>query len=188
MCFAFVLGAGSRGVHDNPLPETLVLSSLTPGCRLAVRSSERPGPDVWLVCQNSRFLVLGRQNLEGQVIIKTPQQALEFVRLFTTPDTWYLSRMDQMVEVTAGRRPEKERFVVSEERFAACCVLPTVDTVRSLADGGEFTVRRTVVERDYRVFAIKEIVRERGSVTVSEKTLLNVDGRTLGGFLDPYIM
>src|SRR6266496_4948050 len=64
------------------------LSSLTDGCRLELRTSGKQ-PMLWLVCRNCRFALLGRESLEGQVTLQTEDQALEFVRLFSTPDTWY---------------------------------------------------------------------------------------------------
>jgi len=165
--------------------ETLKLSSLKPGCRLELEQDENVAhPLVWLTCPTGRFHILGRPNLEKQVSIRTPSQAMELVRLFSTADTWYLSSLDEMVEVTPGDTGEHCAFQVPRTEFLRCCVPATA--VHSA--NGTFLVRRTVVMRDYKAYAISQDVDADGTVRLHELTPLSIQGRALGGFCDPYIM
>ena len=141
---------------------------------------------MWLVCPTGKFRILGRPNLEKQVAIKTPAQALEFVRLFSTADTWYLSTVDQMVEVTPTLSPEPCEFAVSRIVFLRFCVPPTA--LPTSSGPAAFVVKRSVVKREHRAFVIVEAVARDGTVTLSELTPINVDAHSLGGFCDPYIM
>jgi hypothetical protein len=164
--------------------EALKLSSLKPGCRLELADVDPGPPGVWLTCPSGRFHILGRPNLEKQVAIRTPPQAMEFVRLFSTADTWYLSSVDQMVEVTAGPTAERCSFTLPRYDFLQCCVPATA----SRSKDRTFVVRRTVVLRDYRAYAISQEVQPDGTVQLLELDPLSIDGHSLGGFCDPHIM
>jgi len=184
---ALAVLTGPEAASPTDLLEAPDLTSLRGDCRLELRSGRKPWPMLWLACKRCSFVLLGRASLEGHVAIQTPEQALEFVRLFSTPNTWYLSRLERMVEVTAGKEADRARFVVSEERFSECCVPPTATlTGASTDDVKWFEVRRTVVEEDYRAFAITEAVDSDGNYTITDKKRLRVPGKELGAFLNPY--
>lgn len=183
-----VVISAAPALHAQGLGAPPPLSSLPNGCRLKLSDSEGGHPILWLHCTACRFALLGLASLEGQVVVRTPEQALEFLRLFSSPNTWYLSSLEQMVEVTVGAKADRPRFLVPVQQFAKCCV-PATATVKVSPPGvRQFTVRRTIVERDFHVYAIEQIVEENGRVQLTEKTLLNQDGRLLGAFWDPYIM
>jgi hypothetical protein len=181
---AFVCLEGASGTSLLEVPK---LTSLRGDCKLELRSGRKPRPMLWLACKSCSFVLLGRASLEGHVRIQTPEQALEFVRLFSTPNTWYLSRLERMVEVTAGKRPDRFRFVVSERQFSECCIPPAATLAASSSSGVKwFEVRRTVVEEDYQVFAITEVVDSDGNYTITDKSPLSIPGKELGAFLNPY--
>jgi hypothetical protein len=173
------------GLLDPPL-----LESLRSGCRLEQPKKGNPDRLLWLSCANCRFILLGRTSLQGQVKIRTPEQALEFVRLFTTASTWYLGRLERMVEVTQGAKADPPSFVVPQAQFAKCCVATTVrEAEESSPQYRWFVVQRTIVEEgSYNVYAITEIVGEDGRITTTERKLLGSGGRQLGVFSDPYIL
>lgn len=166
---------------------TLRLSSLLPGRRLErVTYSPAHLERVWLVLGEYRVALIGRENLEGQVKVRAPEQALELVRVFTTPHSWQLSRVEAMVEVRPGPRADPYYFVVPEAQFRSCCV-PAVATVapESTPKYMWFVVQRTVVEKDYSVYAITEVVGEDGRIVTTEKKLIDKMGQKLGLFPTP---
>lgn len=177
--------AAATATAGSPI-EPPKVSFLSDGCRLELRRGNNPRPMLWLACRGCSFVLIGRASLEGQVKIRTPEQALEFVRLFTTPETWYLGP-ERMVEVRAGREPNPNAFMVPNAEFARCCVPPKVQVSGHTAGGSWFDVQRTVVdEKDDSVYAITETVGPDGRLTQGERRLLTKDGRRLGRFIDPY--
>jgi len=174
-----ILGGSAGTVPGQEAPS---LSSLRPGRQLQVRQGAFPR--LWVTCGGEcAFLLLGRESLEGQVNIQTPEQALEFVRLSTTQATSFWGPV-RMTEVFAGEQTHKFRFIVPKEQFARCCVPVTVTLIGS-AEQPSFTVQRTVVQRsDYGVYSLKETVTHDGHLYRDEMRLLSKDGRSLGTFVE----
>jgi hypothetical protein len=163
------------------------LSSLQKGCRLSF-PTDKLHPRLWLKCECCSVILLGRASLEGQVAIGTNEQALEFVRLFTTWDTWYLSSLERMIEVTAGKEVRPYEFTITKEQFERCCVQASAMRMAGTTDAQPwFEVTRTVVdESDHAVYSLTEFVSSDGRLVMHEKRLLTRDGDKLGRFLDPY--
>jgi hypothetical protein len=181
-----VLSCGVGSASSVYPDESPTVTSLQPGCRLEFRKGTRPDPLLWLACGDCSFVLVGRASLEGQVKIRTAEQALEFVRLFTSAQTWYLGT-ELMVEVTPGPRPIRPWFVVSEAEFTKCCLAPKVEVSGYSDENPWFDIQRTIVDyRDYAVYALTETVGPDGRLGTGEKRLLNRDGRRLGRFSSPH--
>jgi hypothetical protein len=123
------------------------------------------------------------------VTIRTAEQALEFARLFTTPDTWFLAPDGGLAELAEGQEADKYRFVIPKAQFARCCVPVMVTPTDSTKEKPWFKVQRTVVRQsDYGVYSLTELVAHDGRLVRYEMTLLGKDGKALGTFTNPYDM
>src|SRR5262245_28778580 len=96
----------------------LRLTSLLSPCFLQTRWIDivPPGETVMLTCGEAEFLVLSPSNLFGHVAINTPSNALEFVRLFTAPDSYQYFDLGGMVELVPGKVTDKSPFNVVDQK------------------------------------------------------------------------
>ena len=191
-CLAVLRGASSAG----PTEERLPLSSLDEACSLQKRwigiwPSQQYG--VMLRCNGADFFMTHPNNLLGHVHIRTPEQALEYVRLLSSTDTYALFSFGGMVEVVPHVSSQQSaRFnsipakvfqrwkltpaTASEIDNHPC--KPTLD----LVCGKEFKVIRTVVFSNQRVYEVVESVGEHGFYSLMSKKLLLKDASRIGIF------
>lgn len=145
---------------------------------------------VMLTCQQSEFLVLQPNNLVGHVRIDTPHDALEYVRFFTSPDTYEFFDLEGMVEVIEGDPAAADATfnVVSPGLFRKHFTRAAVRKVGdhpckqgvTLACGNEYEIKRVVVLADQRVYEVVETVFESGFYALNSKRILLKDAAKVG--------
>ncbi|MGH2397336.1 MAG: hypothetical protein ACRDFW_10180 [bacterium] len=182
--------------QGKPEDERLPLGLLPPECRLTKRwigsVFELPW-GVWLDCGGSAFLVVHPLNLLGHVTIKTPEQALEFVRFFSNRESHDLFLLDNMVEVLPARHvAEKSGFnELDPEVFAKHfqkAVVRKLPRAQPAQKGqsvvgipvSEFEVRRVVVLPDHKIYEIVEVVSENGFYQILSRDVVFNDATKLG--------
>jgi hypothetical protein len=99
--FSGVWSTSGVAVSASELPP---LSSLVSGCAIesAPLGSQVPvgwADGLWLTCQGVRLLVVHPDNLLSKVKIKDGQQALEFVRFFSSVETFVSVHLGGCVEI-----------------------------------------------------------------------------------------
>jgi len=169
-----VLASSRADLAERPAPMESgpKLSSLAKGCTL----KETVGPDwrrLWVDCGCGAFRVTEPESLALHVNIGTPEQALEFLRLFTAPAACDLVPEPAWVEIEASERDGW--FALSRDRFARLCEPPNAlgpsDIPGDLRQA--FRVRRCVVSpRDGALYAAEDFVTSGGLVTEGERKLL----------------
>lgn len=187
ICAAMVAAVptGEQVGSAQELPPRLVVRSLVYGCDLEVRwigvVPRRP-EGVFLVCRSEHFLVLRPSNLYDHVRIRDSNEALEFVRFFTSPENYRLFDMDGFVEVT--RAPGKP---VVELGFNE--VDPLVfdrhfnqPVVKMNDDGAlaRFEIERHLVQPGNKVYLVRETVLENGYYSMQLIRLVIEDGSSIG--------
>jgi hypothetical protein len=158
----------------------VALSSLRAGCQLTREVLRIPVPmghwhGMWLTCHGERFLVLGPLSLLGQVEIRTPEQALEFVRCFSSYATFDLTGMEGTVEVVPddGTVDARDFLAVDRQVFAEHLTRPEARSVpqqpmepRALALRGSqqltFWVTRTIKDPGGAIYSVAEQVDDDG--------------------------
>jgi len=139
---------------------------------------------VWLLCDSAperRVRALG--DLQGSVRIGTAEQALEFVRLFSTEGRWRFSGVADYVEPVPGDRDVAACFVVARHRYGH---LPRIATSQAGDDPkgtGPFVVRRLLVDQEYKVYDATERVARDGGYMIETVPVTGLDGGALGAFL-----
>jgi hypothetical protein len=172
--------------------ESYHLSSLLPGCTLDKRwiGLVQIKPEaMFLTCNGVSMLVTDPNNFVGHVRITTPEQALEFVRFFSNPDTYELFELKGMVELVPGKVTEDSPFNVVDERIFAKSLRraaveadkpePCRPTLELLCGVG-FDVTRDVVMPDRKIYRVIERVYESGVYTSTWRKLLHRDAEKLG--------
>ena len=146
-----------------------------------------------LRCNGVDFFVTHPNNLLGHVHIRTPQQALEYARLSSSTDTYLLFSFDGMVEVVPRVSSQQDapfnsipakvfqRWKLTPATASEIDNHPCEPTL-DLVCGKEFTVIRTVVFSDQRVYQILESVGEHGFYSLMSKKLLLKDSSRIGIF------
>ena len=174
-------------------PVRYELSSLRPDCAVQ---------EIWiglwpvfpkgveLRCGDVGVVVTHPNNFVGHVRIVTPQQALEFVRLFTQPTTHKLFLMGGRVEVVPSDAPDDDRSfnevpaAVFTRRFAPARVVDRSDAECRpgipLLCGKEFEITRVVVDTDQRILQIVEVVWESGVYNLVSERVVMRDATRIG--------
>jgi hypothetical protein len=157
---------GQAGLHSGP-----ALSSLAPGCSLKVTM----GPEwrrLWVDCGGGAFRVTEPEALATHVRIRTPEQALEFLRLFTASSACDLVPDPPWVEVEASDKDGW--FVLGRERFDRLCG-PAKASKLELpgAAAPAFRVERcTVSTRNGALYHAEDYVTHDGFVTEARRKIL----------------
>lgn len=152
----------------------LKLGSVDSLCALTRAPVERPDPRsetwlapghnaAWLNCGCGDFLVINPLNLVRRVKITSAERALEYVRFFTSPETYSLFELNGMVEIFPGKLSTKSSFnIVATDRFFRCCHEATAESAAPVLGMKVFYLKRAVVLIDQLVYEIVEEVREDG--------------------------
>lgn|SRR5579863_974105 len=169
----------------NPSHSGLALSTLDPGCLLQVAETATDpirSEAVFLACKGNRTLVVSPENLYGKVRIQSAEQALEYVRLFTTPRTYRYFDLGGMVEVVEGDPgPQADFNVVGKDIFAAKLVKARAwVTTTWQGQKPEFIVQRTVVFLDQSVCEVTEQVGVDGGYYLANKRVIFSDATKIG--------
>jgi len=173
---------------------SMPLSSLRADCTLEKRWAglvpKMPWA-AWLTCKDTTFLITHPLNLVRHVDIRDETQALEFVRFFSSAESYDLFRLDGMVEIMAtDAQTELRGFNELEQsvfprHFAAptARLLPKQESPQgiengSLCRGKEFEVKRVTLWPDQTVRELVEVVCDDGFYNnISQVILLNDAGK-----------
>ena len=90
-------------------------------------------------------------DLKGRVVIESPEEALDFVRLFTSPATHYLFPDSRYLEPTAEQ--------LQEEHL-------TLKPVTSNEENGAFVIERNLVSREGKLVRATEHVTTEGDYSL----------------------
>jgi hypothetical protein len=180
---------------------TLYLSSLRAGCLLEKRwigfvMSHPWG--AWIQCGGEPVLLESPRGLLGKVAITSKDRALEFLRFFSSSDSYDMFSQDGMCEVSADSNSEAWEATIREHlgrRFERPSI--TENVAQSLcheADGSalpcsmrQYHVSRVVVMYDQSVYRVQETVWQDGCYVLEARHRLLRDVRRFGVFhLGPY--
>lgn len=138
---------GSRGVLGTPAQAFQRLIAVKNGDKVEISSVE---------------------DFQSIVTITSPEQALEFVRLFTSLDTHYLfPEVDYLEPCRAQGEPRAGEYDREYER-GMNLKLPSAQ-----AENGSFIVERNLLERSGRLFRGTESVDRRGEYTLTTSTIID---------------
>ena len=175
---------------------SLALSSLTPGCTLEKRwvgFSSTLLWGVWLRCGGLPVLLDSPLNLLGKVKLDSSERALEFVRFFSTSESYTMFALEGICEVRSGSTQEPwettlvphlgKRFEpprVTESRRHSLCHAPDGSSVECTMK--EYKITRVVIMYDQNVYRVTETVSEDGYYNLDRKILILRDSRRFGVF------
>jgi hypothetical protein len=169
----------------DPSQELPPLSALTSKCKLVIAPLGERVPigqstGIWLTCNAERFLVVRPENLLSKVDVRTPLQALEFVRFFSARATFGPLQAGGCVEVTDDRRLSF-LYQVEPPVFRKYLKPATVETQGSETRGDlQFVVTRPLVCPDQRVYEISEQLHPNGLYFMFGKELKLKHAKTIG--------
>jgi hypothetical protein len=156
------------------------LTSLQPDCRLDTHFGEMYLEVTVVRGPGTSVRVRGLADLEGFVTVDDEGKALEFVRLFSAGRRWMLTGLAEYAEVLAGQKTEPSSFVVTDTVFNRRCTAPAVRRVESPIGQTAYEVKRTVVDRAYRVYLLTEVVSMNGAWRVVDRRRIRARGQDLG--------
>jgi hypothetical protein len=107
-------------------------------------------------------------DLKGRVVIRSPEEALEFVRLFTSIETHYLFPDIPYVEpAVAEHVPCLGEYTEEyKERM-------NLEPARSRREGNDFVIERNLVDRGGKLFRVTERVGRDGNYSFMKTVLID---------------
>lgn len=137
-------------------------------------------PDaIWLQIGGCQVFVADPKNLLDHVDIRTSEDALSFVRLFSGEDSRPYLRPDGLVEVpipAASKRPKVFKQAAVRERAARGAARDC------LSCGKQFEITRVMVSPDLKALEVTELVTERGYYALISSEVLVKDASKVGLF------
>jgi hypothetical protein len=161
------------------------LSALISGCSLsrgAIAEQVPLGrPDaLWLTCAGVKFVVVHPDNLVGKVNIRSPNEALQFVRLFTSLPTFASVRLGGCVEL-ADTGDRSLLYVVESRIFSRYLKNAQVEQQGQQATKDlSFIIKRPVVCPDQKIYLWEEQVESDGMYFQLSKHVVVKSARNLG--------
>jgi hypothetical protein len=169
------------GFRSSLAQAALHLGALREGCAVEKRLTGLGNTiGAWLRCDEQSVLLTHPLNLVGHVNIQSEEEALEFVRLFSSRDTYFLFPYFGRVEVLPSK--ETGAYALEEQKFREIAKLPEVKRV-GLSNGHQasFQIKRAVVLlSDVSLYETTEIVHENGLWECISNRLLYKDVSQLG--------
>lgn len=140
---------------------------------------------IWLRCNRVRYFVTEPNNLIGHVGIRTPEQALEFVRFFSGARSEpYLRPDDGLVEIVAAGKSSDDSSPYQLERSVFEKHFSPARAERLSRSASEsvtmFRITRTMLARSGDVREVEEIVGENGFYELVKSETIVEDGTTVG--------
>jgi hypothetical protein len=169
------------------------VSFLMPGCRLETTE----GADwhrVFVNCGNGPHLLSEPSSLMWHVRIRTPEQALELVRLFTAPpDACQMIPFPRWVEINAHAavEPNAERdswLALDRSTFERVCPRSLSHEIAGRDPLKRFIVTRCLIgvtEDDGNLYSVEEHVMENGETEIVRKTVVLANARSRIGSCSP---
>jgi hypothetical protein len=180
----FVLSITVAAVRAGSLP----LSTLVSECHLARAQVYRFGAlqaAAVLDCGCRPHVITSPVSLEGLVEISTPETALEFVRFFSSTDTYDLFQLSGMVEIAGFgdlTRTKDGRLLVDDKfkpTFGHQFRAPVVVAETQFGER-RFRIQRVIVSTDGRVYELDEYVSQAGVYRILNRKLLLRNAATIG--------
>jgi hypothetical protein len=183
--------ADSGAIRAYPSPLASTLSSLKPGCNFhRVYTGFLGGMSELLVlrCRGVDFTVSTPNNLIGHVEIATRDQALEYVRFFTTVDSQDLFDLGGLTEIVPGSGVG-EFYQVPPEVFAKYFKPVSVqESYESafcqmhlkLLCGKSFDITRPMLDSEGRALELSEVIFHTGFRYVRQRTVVLEHAETIG--------
>jgi hypothetical protein len=137
-------------------------------------------------CGNAEFVVRDPNNFVGHVRITTTQEALEYLRFFSSPETYGLFELGGMVEIVPSKNPEgfNEIDPATFNRYFKESSVKVYDTKCRWSGDLEcprcFTVERPVVFLDERVLELTQEVCENGYTHTVGNVLVLQNAESIG--------
>jgi hypothetical protein len=182
-----LLGGGTPRVTSDPRPTPVGaphVSFLTSGCRLEITQ----GGDwhrLWLNCGRGPHLLSEPSSLMWHVRIRTPEQALELLRLFSSPDACQGIPAPQWVEITSSDRDGW--LALNQPMHEALCPTTSAHEIdHASSTTKRFLVTRCLLREDGDLYSVDERVRENGETEVDQKTVVLPNAKARIGSCNPF--
>jgi len=159
-------------------------SALVPGCKITMESTGRVDDiRAWLDCGCGGVLVLQPMNLLRRVRIRSSEQALSFVRLFSSKETYRYFAGPNRVEILPAQ--EDGPFILARQKFDSVATPLKVEQDADASGRLTFRITRTTVSlSNLALEEIVELVHEDGYYTLVSTRVLAEDATKLGiGFI-----
>lgn len=117
---------------------------------------------------DDKVLIPTIPDLKGRVVIKSPEEALEFVRLFTAPDTHYLFRDSRYIE--PNLMSTTPTIVEYSDDYQKQMNLQPPETGR---EDSVFTIQRNLVTAPRRLIRARERVGADGEYSIVETQVID---------------
>jgi len=157
----------------------LHLSSLNPSCKLEKRWVGTVPVltwGIWLQCNGVDMLVVHPWNLISKVRIDSADEALEFVRFFSSEETFASVQLGGLLEVGKVNEWCPSLRAALDQTGS---LLPKVEAHEGRGDA-RYYVTRVVVAYDQKVYEITETLRKDGFYSELRRVTILEDVRKLG--------
>jgi hypothetical protein len=146
------------------------LSALAKGCTI----TETVGPEwrrLWLDCGCGPVRILGTESLALHVDIKTAEQAMEFLRLFSSRAACDLVPEPAWIEIEGS--DEDGWFALGHARFGELCERPSASALGETEDGPTYRIKRCQVStQDGSLYMVDQSVAANGFVVEGDRRLI----------------
>jgi len=152
---------------------------LADGCTFVVGTISVSEEGLFLRCGKTEFRIFHPKNLQGLVKISTGDEALRFVRFFTSRKTFFLVGLQGDVEVVPAGQVSNSFFYSARKQSAALTPV-AVEEFDDPTEGRVFIIQRTVVGMDQALYRLRERVAESGNYDLQARKLIERDASRLG--------
>ncbi len=171
-----LVSALANGSPGDPKRE---LSSFGPGPALSTLDKactirQTTGPEwrrLWLDCGCGPVRILGAESLALHVDIKKPEQAMEFVRFFSSRAA--CDQVPEPVWVEVEMSQVDGWFTLSRERFGRYCERPSASRDVDTEDGPSYRIKRCLMSsQDGSLYMVEQSVAANGFVVDVDRRLV----------------
>ena len=164
-------------IAASPLPKVPILSR---GCTsFAVRTISPAEEGLFVHCGNTDFRIYHPKNLQGLTEISNSEEALRFVRFFTSRQTFFLVGLGGDVEVLPAGQ-SADLCCYSAQKPHAGLAAAEIQRLENPVEGKVFVIRRNVVGLDQAIYQVRERVTEFGNYDQTRRDLILRDASKLG--------
>lgn len=159
------------------LPKSPKLSN---GCTsFAVRTISPSEEGLFVHCGETDFRIYHPKNLQGHTLITSGEEALRFVRFFTSRQTFFLFGLSGDVEILP-RDHSPDPCCYSARKKSSALATPEVQQFDDPLEGKVFLIVRNIIGLDQAVYQVRERVTEFGNYDRKARKLIVRDASQLG--------